>query len=62
MNEVTKECIKKNIKCYEDRLKEINHSIDSITERLTNMTKEKEELLLKIKQLKEDLEDETTNQ
>lgn len=60
MNEVTKECIKRNIKYYEDGLKETEHQITRTTEVLANFTEEKDELLEKIKLLKEDLGQETT--
>lgn len=60
MHEATKECIKRSIEIYEDELKRTNHFITQATERLANLAEEKDELLEKIKALKEDLEEETT--
>ncbi len=61
MNEVTKECIKRSIEFFEDELKGTNHFITQTTERLANLTEEKDKLLEKIKSLKEDLGEEATD-
>lgn len=60
MHEATKECIRQSLKCYEYELSQVKTYINHATERLTSLAEEKNELLEKIKVLKEDLGEETT--